>query len=260
MPKLNIGKLNLYYELSGEGPDVVLIPGLACDHSFWDLSRFKGFRTLVFDNRSVGLSDLASEDYPIMAFAQDCKALCEKLGIKKAHFVGHSMGGHIAQLIAAHFPEMVDKLVLACSEQEFSAISYYSTKAQVELWEQNLPRAALVNCYLPLLFSENFLQNEKKVEEFIQGVLSNPHPQSKEGYLQQLKAIRGHDTKAILSKIKSQTLVIGCDEDLLTPLKNSIYLKDHIPGAILKVIHGSSHLPNVEKPDEFYQTIASFIC
>jgi pimeloyl-ACP methyl ester carboxylesterase len=260
MPTLRANGINIYYEQTGSGPDLVFISGLGADHSTWDVSRYADkFRVLTFDNRGAGQTDTPDGPYSMQMFADDTLALCRALKIKKAHFVGHSMGGHIAQLIAAHTPEIVDKAILACSEQEFSVISYLATKLQLELRQHRIPKNLLLEAYLPVVFAIEFLEDEARVKQICDKILSNPHFQSDKGYVNQVEAIRKHDTKSILSKIKCPTLVIGCTEDLLTPFKNSEYLHKHIPHSQLKKIRNCGHLPMAEKPEEFVKIVRDFL-
>lgn len=260
MPKIHANGLNFYYEQTGVGPDLVCISGLSCDHTMWDVRKFSDkFRVLVFDNRGVGQSEVPHQHYTMEAFVEDTVALCHALGIKKAHFLGHSMGGHIAQYVAALHPELVDKLVLACSEPEISVISYIATKTQIDLRHHNIPLRLLIETFLPVLFSIEYLEDKRRVEQFITQTMSNPYPQSAKGYIGQVEALRTHNTKHLLSKIKSPTLVLGCKDDLLTPLKNSEYLKNHISHALLTVIDNCGHVPFIEKPKEFWKIILDFL-
>lgn len=252
--------LKVYYEQTGKGPDLVFISGLACDHTMWDVSKFTDkFRVLTFDNRGIGLSDVPDKPYTMQAFCEDTVLLCEAVGIKKAHFVGHSMGSHVVQLIGAQHPQLADKLILTCSEPEISPVCYLATKCQIELRSLQIPKRLLVEVFLPLILSSGFLQKKSQVEKFIQDRLNQPNPQSDKGYMGQVEALRTHNTRALLAKIKNPTLVLGCEEDLLTPFKNSEYLKEHIPNAEFAVIKNSGHVVFVEAPEEFIQTIRDFL-
>ncbi|WP_419420790.1 alpha/beta fold hydrolase [Legionella sp. D16C41] len=260
MPTLKVNNLNMYYEQTGKGPDVVFISGLSADHTMWDLTYFKdSFRVLTFDNRGAGQTDVPEVAYGMDAFIEDTVALCQELGIKKAHFVGHSMGGHIVQYLAANYRELVNKAVIACSEQVFSTISYLATNMQVALRQYNIPKKLLIENYLPVLFSMSYLKEQKNRDNFVQSVLNNPYPQTNKGYIGQVEAIRNHDTTHLLAKIKSPSLVIGCEEDLLTPYENSIFLANHIPHARLATIKNCGHAPFIENPNEFFKLIASFL-
>jgi pimeloyl-ACP methyl ester carboxylesterase len=101
---------------SGEGPDVLLISGLGDTHEIWeDVTPLlaSDFRVTAFDNRGVGRSRLGTEDPTILGFAQDALALMSSLDIAKAHIVGSSMGGAIAQELVLAQPDHVASLTLA---------------------------------------------------------------------------------------------------------------------------------------------------
>lgn len=260
MATIRINDINLYYEQTGSGPDLILISGLSADHSMWDPKYLTDhFRVLTFDNRGAGQTDTPNTPYSMEGFMSDTVTLCHSLGIKKAHFVGHSMGGHIVQYIAANYPELVDKAIIACSEQKFSIISYLATKLQIDLRQYNIPQKTLIENYLPLLFSTHYLNHRENRDNFIRQTLDNPYPQSDQGYIAQVEAIRKHNTINLLPQIKSPTLVIGCDKDLLTPHEHSVFLQNHIPDAKLVTIKNCGHAPFIEKPHEFYKIIFKFL-
>ncbi|QDP72323.1 alpha/beta fold hydrolase [Legionella israelensis] len=260
MPHIQLKDVNLYYEQQGEGPNLVMVAGLGVDHSMWNTEYFaKDFCVTVLDNRGAGQSSTPKGPWSMKVMAADVIALCDALGIKKAHFVGHSMGGHITQMIGALYPQYCDKLVIACSEQFFSIISRLATNQQIVLMNYNLPPRVLLQNYLPLLFSMDFLENEDKVNAFLDFMLDNPYAQSPEGYILQTEALRTHDSRPLLERIKAPSLILGCEDDLLTPLKNSQYLEKHISNATLKVIPNCGHAPFVEYPEMFNQMILDYL-
>lgn len=258
--KKRIQDIEMYYEQVGTGPDLVFISGLSVDHAMWIPSLFSdAYRVLTFDNRGSGKTDIPHGPYSMNMFAEDTIALCKKLGIHKAHFVGHSMGGHIAQIIGAKYSEMVQSLTLACSEAAISTASYLITKVQMDLRLRKVPLMTLFQGYLPLLFSQKFLEDPMRLGGFIQQTVWHPPPHSKQGYILQAKALQTHDTRHLLASITSPTLIIGCTDDRLTPFKNSEYLNEHIPNAQLVTIQDCGHLPFVEQPGAFFSAIRTFV-
>jgi pimeloyl-ACP methyl ester carboxylesterase len=105
----------------------------------------------------------------------------------------------------------------------------------------------------------DYLNLSEHRDKFIQTILDNPYPQSDKGYIAQVEAIRKHNTTHLLPKIKSPTLVISCDQDLLTPPENSVFIQKHIPGAQLVTIKNCGHAPFIEKPDEFFKLMLHFL-
>ena len=116
MPKAKIGEIQIYYEEYGQGTPLVMILGMGQDTATWDfqISEFsKHFRLIVFDNRDSGRSSRCSETYTMEAMARDTIGLMDYLEIDRAHLLGTSMGGMIAQQIALMAPERVRRLIFA---------------------------------------------------------------------------------------------------------------------------------------------------
>ena len=109
----------LHYEVNGTGDDVlVLIAGQSNNHHWWDVPRpdFDArFRTVVFDHRGTGESDKPETGYSTRGFAADVRAILDHMGVERAHVYGTSMGGRIAQWLAADHPDRVRRLVLGCT-------------------------------------------------------------------------------------------------------------------------------------------------
>ncbi|MEY9888648.1 3-oxoadipate enol-lactonase [Catenulispora sp. MAP12-49] len=115
MPSVRVRDIDVYYEIHGDGPPLVLIGGLGADLTvfapFTELLA-RSFRVLTFDNRGAGRSDKPDVPYSIPMMAGDVDALMEALNLPRAHVVGVSMGGRIAIELAAGRPDRVDRLVL----------------------------------------------------------------------------------------------------------------------------------------------------
>ncbi len=118
MPKANINGINISYKIEGEGEPLVMIMGIASTKRAWLFQTpvfKKYFRVITFDNRGCGESDKSSEAYSIRDMADDTAGLMDSLGIDKAHILGASMGGMVAQELAINHPEKVKKLILCCT-------------------------------------------------------------------------------------------------------------------------------------------------
>ncbi|MDD2866821.1 MAG: alpha/beta hydrolase, partial [Candidatus Omnitrophica bacterium] len=115
MPSVKLDDIPLYYEVYGKGSPLLLIGGLGSDSASW-LGVAKGFspyfQAIVFDNRGSGRSGLGHQECTIGRMAQDAAGLLDLLKIERAHIIGHSMGGYMAQEIAINYPGRIDKLVL----------------------------------------------------------------------------------------------------------------------------------------------------
>jgi len=116
MSDAKIGDIHIHYEEYGEGPPVIMILGLGQDTATWEfqVSDFsEHFRLILLDNRDSGKSSSGPEIYTTETMARDILGLMDHLGMARAHILGTSMGGMIAQQVALMAPERVISLVLA---------------------------------------------------------------------------------------------------------------------------------------------------
>jgi len=118
MPEARINGISINYSVEGKGEPLFLIMGFSGSKMAWYFQRRafrKHFQVVTFDNRGVGESGKPAGPYSMQMFVDDTVGLMDHLGIEKAHILGVSMGGMIAQHIAISHPERVRKLVLGCT-------------------------------------------------------------------------------------------------------------------------------------------------
>src|SRR5262245_58858147 len=266
MPTTTVRDVELYYEEHGQGDPLLCIMGFATDSTAWLLQTpafAERYRTIVFDNRGVGRSSKPTGAYTIHGMADDAAALLDHLKIDRAHVLGLSMGGMIAQELALRHPDRVRKLVLAATFPEPDAASEEKRKVVftqmggtiTQDGEMKIDVAAMnpldfFQHLLPLVFTPSFIQTElPKLMQMFSGALQ--YGFSIEAIMGQMQAIRGHKTTDRLATIKAPTMVLTGDADRLISPANSAVLARSIPGARLVEIPGGSHAFNVEMPDRF---------
>lgn len=118
MPKASVTGFKLYYEIEGDGEPLVLVPGFASGLSIWSRqtpSLSRNFRVITFDPRGVDASDRPECPQSISLLADDLAHLLQALEIARAHILGVSFGGFVAQEFALKYPSMTGKLVLCCT-------------------------------------------------------------------------------------------------------------------------------------------------
>jgi pimeloyl-ACP methyl ester carboxylesterase len=274
MSTATVGPVELYYEEHGRGDPLLLIMGLAADARAWmfQLPAFaERYRTVVFDNRGVGRSSKPAGPYTIHEMADDAVGLLDVLGIARAHVLGVSMGGMIAQELALRHPERVRGLVLACTYPEPDEdIEERRTLSVTQLGgtvtaagEVRIDVAALdplrfFQHLLPLVFNQTFIDRElPTLLQLFGGALE--YGFSLEAILGQVEAVMGHRATDRLHRIGAPTLVITGDADRLIPPANSDLLARHIPRAQLLKIPGGSHGFNFETPDIFNRAVLDFL-
>jgi pimeloyl-ACP methyl ester carboxylesterase len=258
----NVGDTILYYESFGEGYPLVLIRGLGsnADHWYEQAPAFSTeYRVIVFDNRGVARSSDPGAAFSILMMAQDVLGLLDHLKVNRAHVLGLSMGGMIAQELAIRYPERVSGLVLASTHcggpHQITASkevgSIFMDMIQTGSDESKLKAAAC-------LFHKETLEGRPEVARRYSGI-SLKRPVSAKTLSKQWEAILKHDAFDRLPQIKATTLVLTGDADLLVPPENSKILAERIPGAELKVISGGGHQVLVEQPEACNAVVLEFL-
>ena len=264
MPKAKVNGVELYYEVHGpEGADFLLmIQGLGYDARFWfrqvpELSRH--FRLVLFDNRGAGRSDKPDEPYSIAGMAADAVGLLDVLGIERAHVLGASMGGYIAQEVAISYPERVRKLILLCTH--YGGPEYMELTR--DLWKEilDVKGLSLDEIYrrgIRYAVTEGFFERERElVEEMVRMRLELPQPAH--AFKRQFEAASAFDARDRVHLIRAPTLLLAGREDRVVPLVLMERLAERIPNARLVVVEGAAHLLFIERPEAVNREIVRFL-
>jgi 3-oxoadipate enol-lactonase len=255
----------LYYELHGEGPSLVLVMGIGYDSSLWTLAQVPAlstqFQVILVDNRDAGRSSKARHPYRIADMADDLAGLLDALGIARTHLLGLSMGGMIAQEFALRHGARLDRLVLVGT----GAAPARSAVDPIQIWswvKANDPTGEVFGGQqFVSLFSTTFLRNREAVRDTAELLASNPYPMSPDAYGRQADAYRQFDALDRLAAITAPTLVVVGEQDQVTPPWIAREVAEGIPGARFEVIRGagSSHLAPIECADEFNRLVSNFL-
>jgi 3-oxoadipate enol-lactonase len=245
------------------GALVLLIPGLGATRVVFDpLVRHliaRGLRPAVMDNRGVGASGRSPGPYSMTQLGADAAAVIAALGVGRAHVLGASMGGMIAQHLALDHPARVDRLVLACTGPGRS----HAVKADPENTAKLLGRGARnpADAYrmaCQVLYDPVFAAAHP---DFIEGQIRDRarHPVPAAVFQAQRAASWEHDSWERLPQISAPTLVIHGTNDLVMPVGNGRILAERIPGARLVEMEGAGHLLFHEEPEQFADAVANFL-
>ena len=159
----------LYYEIHGDGPPLVLVMGIGYDSSLWTLAQVPAlstqFQVVLVDNRDAGRSSKASHPYQIADMADDLAGLLDALGIARSHLLGLSMGGMIAQEFALRHPDRLDRLVLTGT----GAAPARAAVDPIRIWSWVKANDATGEVFggqqFVSLFSTSFLRNHQAVRD-----------------------------------------------------------------------------------------------
>ncbi|MFD1660844.1 alpha/beta fold hydrolase [Streptomyces caeni] len=229
--------VRIAYQVRGDGPPLVLLAGQANNHHWWDGVRddFAGSRsTVTIDYRGTGESDKPHLPYSTERFANDVVAVLDALAVDRADVYGTSMGGRVAQCLAARHSRRVRALVLGCT----SAGGRHSVDRGGEV-RRSLSRPNPVEArqaLLELMYTPAWLATHP-VPHHTLGDRSMP-AHARRGHL---VASDAHDAWDALPGIVAPTLVLHGTDDLLNPVANAPLLAARIPGSRLELIEGARH-------------------
>jgi 3-oxoadipate enol-lactonase len=262
MPKVRVGDIEMFYVEAGQGEPLVLIMGYGGDHLAWAFqvrALAERCRVITFDNRGAGQTDAPDGPYTTRLMAEDTAGLMDKIGIARAHVLGVSMGGMIAQELALNHPERVRSLHLGCTLARPDG----HLKALLAAWRGvrvGVSHEVALRAFGPWLFAPaTYDERPELVEMIVQTALANPYPQILTGFIRQGEAIAGHDTLDRLGKIRCRTLVSVAEDDILVPPRFSRELAGRIPGAVLRVVPGAGHVYFWERPELFNTLSLEFL-
>jgi aminoacrylate hydrolase len=258
---LDVADTRLHIVRRGEGPPLLLLVGLGGRADFWSgtMAHFAGrFDCLSFDHRKTGDSLPSDIRTTVAVLANDALALLDRLGIAKAHVVGHSLGGAIAQHIAVHAPERVEKLVLSASwaGPHPAFLELFALRKQV--LQHCGPEAYMLQGNLLGNPGWWAMQNHEAMRAGIKARLASFAGTEIE--MERMDAVTSHDLRAKVPGITAETLVICARDDGITPLPLSEELASLIPGARFEVMPAGNHFAPVTVPEDFRTRLAAFLC
>ena len=258
MPFVENQGTKIYWDEQGQGAPVLLIMGLGYASALWHRTRpvlAQGFRTVAFDNRGVGLSDVPPAPYSIATMAADAAAVLDAAGVARAHVFGISMGGMIAQEFALRHPERTLSLILGCTSPGGPSALRAESHVTDILVARGMTLEQAREAILPYIYDA--ATPREKIEEDLS--LRRRWLTSPEGYMAQLLAIRGWESYSRIAQITAPTLVIHGKSDALIPPGNGELIAARIPGAKLVLLDHASHLFLTDQTEAAHEEILEFL-
>jgi aminoacrylate hydrolase len=260
MPRITNNYGSLYYERHGAGFPVLMISGLGGLASFWhdQVAAFaKRYDVITHDSRGVGESDPIRGGYTVDRMAGDVIALMDRLEIERAHLLGHSTGGAIAQTLAVEHPNRVASIVLSATWTKPDAYFRRMYALRKEVLQRLGPSSYVQATTLFLYPSWWIAKHNEKLRHVEAQNLANFPPL--EIAMSRIDAILAFDRTQSLSRIRTPTLVVGAEDDIVTPAYFSEELARLIRGAEVKIFPRGGHwFPHV-LAREFNQAVLPFL-
>jgi len=248
--------MKIAWESHGAGTPVLMIQGLGYGRWGWDPvvpALAERHRVLTFDNRGIGESDKPEGPYTARLMADDALQVLDEAGVERAHVVGASLGGMIAQELVMLAPDRVEKLVLCCTALRSDAFPFPAATVQLMAEAPTLaPDVALRR------FVENALgahPSPELVDEIVALRMANPPDPA--GW--QAQAAAGATFPGVEGTIEKPTLILHGTEDNVVDVRHAELLAERIPGARLELLPGTGHLFFWEDPQAFLGPVLEFL-
>src|ERR1051325_5107766 len=251
MARVRIGDLEISHDSEGTGEPVLLLMGLGGDHHGWDLVRrdlARRHRLVLIDNRDAGASDEARGAYGLADMAADALGVMDRLGVERFHLLGASMGGAIAQHMALVAPTRVASLVLVATWGRTDAF-LRTILAGWRLMVERLSPEEFFAALAPWVFTHRFLEAPAPEVLALQADLRvRGLVKSVGAYQRQIDACLAHDTLDLLPLLRTPTLVLVGEDDILTPPRYARAIAAALARAEVVVVPGSGHACFLETP------------
>ena len=278
--------IKLAYETFGSIRDkpLILVAGLYNQLVRWPVIFCnylveRGFYVIRFDNRDIGLSDHmrgatapgflkqalkyrfglpVNAPYSLNDMARDSVGLLDALNIKKAHFVGMSMGGMICQIIAGAFPDRVISLTSMMSSSGVVGKGKPSWRMSYQMIKRPSGKKSQIDITvetLQMFGSPKYRVSDDMIRAMVEA--ENKRSKNPAGYYRQLAAINTSGNRvSLLRSINTPSLIIHGKEDLLVPVDGGIDTAKHIAGSRLVLYDGMGHDLPIPLLENFAELIA----
>jgi pimeloyl-ACP methyl ester carboxylesterase len=253
--------VRLAYDIAGAGPLIVFLHGVGGNRSNWngelDGRLAREFCCVAWDARGYGASDDPDRPLVFEHFGDDLAALLDHLGAERAHLVGLSMGGHIAQSFCLSRPGRVATLTLASSSAGASLLTSVEREEFLAIRLRPLENGKTMRDIAPGLV--DVLAGSRAGPEVRERLRASMEALRPEPYKAALRALVTTDFRSQLDRITVPTLVVVGSDDRVLPEELSRYLAAHIRGSRFERFIGAGHLCNIEAPEEFAAALADFL-
>ncbi|MGD9765391.1 MAG: alpha/beta fold hydrolase [Candidatus Binatia bacterium] len=268
--KVLVNGANLWYRVTGEGEPVIQIHGAGFGHYNLDPATpavSKHFRVIDYDQRGFGASDRPVQRYDMEVWADDVAGLLDRLSIDQAHVHGTSMGGMVAIVFAGKYPARTTSVVINCAAAKLGRMGKLIFKNWIDIARLD-----------PDGPGSRILAELMSWQALSKGFLNTPDGAGAVDLVQQIlrdsnrlevctaawQAIHDMDLRPWLPKITSPALVLGGDEDIMTPWdqgpdgagQQAIY--EGIRGAEKYVIKGGGHSTLFDSTAEHNRAVIDF--
>lgn len=262
MAKIEVMGKNIHYEVYGEGEPLVILNGIMMSTVSWypfkDILS-KDYKLILLDMVDQGQSDKMDREYTQDLHVDMLRELFEKLNLDSIHLFGISYGGEVAIKFALKYQSMLKSLILSNVPYKTNGLLRYIASRWIETFKTYDGRAFYkeVNQFV---YSEKFYDKHmdylKEKEEFFNKILTK---EWFDGMIRLLNSGDNYDVTEDLHKIEVPTLILGGEDDRITPPSYQREINKRIKDSRLLIVEGSGHLLPYERPKAFLGGVLGFL-
>lgn len=261
MPTVDAGRWRLHYVEEGSGTPLLLIHGLAGDHTAWlpQIAAFKGnHRVIAFDNPGSGRSSTVDAPTSMRELAEATLRLMDALEIDNAHVVGRSMGGAIAQQMALAAPERVRTLVMAASFARLDPVGkrWLESMRDVLGWRGNWSEWARL--FSPTFVSNAFFNGNPERMALIERLVGD-ESRDRQSYVNLNHAVTAADNLDVIGAIKCPVLIMAGRLDPICSPTATTWMQERLPRAETIWFEQSSHFFLMEEAEKAMAALSDWL-
>lgn len=265
---IEVNGARLWHEISGDGEPVLQIHGAGFGHfNFGPVTPLlsREFRCIDYDQRGYGQSDKPEQHYDLEVWADDAVGMLDALGIEKVHVHGTSMGGMVATVMGGKYPDRCQSVVINCAAAKLG----FSGRLVFKNWIDLIKLEGVGSRILAELIGWQCLSR---------AYMETPEGQAGVDTIQQIlrdsnvpyvmiaacEAMNAMDNREWVKQITSPAMVVGGDEDVMTPWDQGPngagqqWIADHLPNGETCVIPGSNHSTIFDNAEKHAHAVAEF--
>ncbi|MFO0701349.1 MAG: alpha/beta fold hydrolase [Nitrospira sp.] len=257
--RAQVNGITLTFNDQGVGLPLVFLHAFPLNRTMWaeqEQALSSQFRVITIDLRVHGESDAPLWHYSLDQAADDVCGLLDHLSIRRAVFVGLSMGGYIAFAFYRKYAKRVKGLVLADTRAQADTDEGKQARFEMAQIAYKQGPGAIADIMVPKLLSPTTIQTRQELVQRVRRMIEGNQVSGIAGDL--MSMAERPDSIPLLQQIICPAQIIVGELDVPTPPSDARLMTDRIPNARLAVIPGAGHLSNLEQPKLFNEAIRSF--
>lgn len=257
MMQVNVDGVKIAYDESGSGATLVLLHGYPLSRAMWDAhveTLAAHARVVRIDFRGMGESAFTPGPYLMESLAADVAGVLDAIGVDRAGFVGHSMGGYVAMAFARMFTERVERLALLCSRLDADDADRIAERNR---WADQLEHGDVQSLRIDPMLADPSAADQQSLRERIQALVQANDPRAL-AQMQRGLALRDASFD-IAEELDIPVLLIAGRRDHLVPAHHASAMAAAFPRASLQWCEQSGHLAPLEEPERVNELLTAFL-